>query len=244
MGNGGELMRHIEDMGIGELLGIIRRLPEGERRERALAAALSLLVEIEIEWRLDLRHQNVGFHNVSTIGNMGEGRGEMTGAVDHVGEAAERYRYECRWRSMAKALLRHVNERQRMALLLTGYAIPEQRNASQAISGIERHKAVLAGDRGLTLTEVCDSQLVILKRLGWSAMAGYGVGEWPAVNLQSWGLAPGRFDARAQRELMRDLRQSGKQAPFKTVESLRNTGKRGRARLQGLVLQQAECALA
>jgi hypothetical protein len=238
-------MSRIEDMGIGELLSIIRRLPAGERRERALAAALSSLIEVEIEWRLDLRHQNVGFHNVSTIGNMGEGRGEMAGAVDHVGEAAERYRYECRWRSMAKALLAHLNERQRMAVLLTGYAVDDhnRRGRSVAVSGIERHAQILAGDRHMTLAEACDAQLVILKRLGWTSMAGYGVGEWPRISLQSWCLAPVYFDAPSQRKLMHRLRKTGKEVPFRTVETLRNTAKRGRANLVIVVMHQALCKL-
>lgn len=151
-------MRRIEDMGLNELMGILSREPEGERRERILSAALDELLEVEIEWRLDLRHQNVGYHKVSTIAGMGEGRGELTGAVDHVGLAAERYRYESRWRSMAKALLSHVSERQQIALLLTGYAITPAADCHSP--------------RMMTLAQVVDRQVELLQLLGWAPGCG------------------------------------------------------------------------
>ena len=142
-------MRRIEDMGINELLGIIARSPEGERRERALSAALAELLEVEISWRIDLRHQNPGYHKASSIASAGEARGQLTGRVDHVGQAAERYRYACRWRSMSEALLAHLNERQRMAVLLCGYALPELRHQRAALGEIEMHHAMLAGERAM-----------------------------------------------------------------------------------------------
>ncbi|MDW5376823.1 hypothetical protein R6258_07800 [Halomonas sp. HP20-15] len=236
-------MRRIEDMGIGELLGIISREPEGERRERALATALSSLIEVEIEWRLDLRHQNAGYHKASSIAGAGEARGQLTGRVDHVGLAAERYRYACRWRSMASALLAHLNERQRMAVLLCGYAIPEHRHQRMAMGQVERHHAVLSGDRGLTLAEVCDSQLVVLKRLGWAPGAGYAAGEWVAFKPVSWSLAPARHNAWHARQRMRQLQEPGSREVFSTMRAMRDTAWRARAKLLPLVVQQAKMAI-
>ncbi|WP_251976737.1 hypothetical protein [Salinicola avicenniae] len=166
-------MRKLELMGINQLMAVIRREPEGSAvREKALRRCLDELIEVEIEWRIDYRHLNLGHHKVSTIANMGEGRGEMTGAVDHVGEAAERFRYACRWRSMAQALLGHVNERQRMALLLAGYAISAQRWSQPLGGDVARMQAIKQGHRGLTLAEVCGGQRIILQRLGWPAAVG------------------------------------------------------------------------
>lgn len=171
-------MRQLELMGINQLLAVIRREPaESELRARALRRCLDELIEVEIEWRLDYRHLNLGHHNVSTIANMGEGRGDMTGRVDHVGEAAERFRYACRWRSMAQALLGHVNERQRMALLLAGYAIPAQQWAQPVLGDQQRLQAIKQGHRGLTLTEVCGAQRIILARLGYPVGGGQAVFE-------------------------------------------------------------------
>lgn len=151
-------MRTIEMMGPGELLGLIRREPEGERLERLRAAMLALLIEEEIQWRVDLRHQNVGHHNVSCCAGIGEGRGDCTGMVDHVGKAAERYRYESRWRSMAKALLAHLPERQQMAVLITGYVLtPQGGNPSP---------------RMMTLAQACERQSQLLQLLGWPPGVG------------------------------------------------------------------------
>ncbi|MGM8931408.1 hypothetical protein [Salinicola halophyticus] len=169
-------MRQLELMGINQLLAVIRREPaESALRERALRRCLDELIEVEIEWRIDYRHLNLGHHNVSTIANMGEGRGGMTGRVDHVGEAAERFRYACRWRNMAKALLGHVNERQRMALLLTGYTIPAQQWARSVLGDQQRIEAIKQGHRGLTLAEVCGSQRIILTKLGYAMGGGQAV---------------------------------------------------------------------
>ncbi|WP_110642484.1 hypothetical protein [Salinicola sp. CPA57] len=169
-------MRQLELMGINQLLAVIRREPEESAlRERALRRCLDELIEVEIEWRLDYRHLNLGHHNVSTIANMGEGRGGMTGRVDHVGEAAERFRYACRWRSMAQALLGHVNERQRMALLLSGYAITGQIWSQNAGGDRALVEAIKQGNRGLTLAEVCGAQRIIMTRLGYPMGAGQTV---------------------------------------------------------------------
>ncbi|GHB30648.1 hypothetical protein [Salinicola rhizosphaerae] len=166
-------MRQLELMGINQLMAVIRREPEGSAvREKALRRCLDELIEVEIEWRIDYRHLNLGHHKVSTIANMGEGRGEMTGAVDHVGEAAERFRYACRWRHMAKALLGHLNERQRMAVLLTGYKIDAQKWSRPLGGDLERIQAIKQGHRGLTLAEVCEGQRIILQRLGWPVAVG------------------------------------------------------------------------
>lgn len=171
-------MRQLELMGINQLMAVIRREPEGSAvREKALRRCLDELIEVEIEWRIDYRHLNLGHHKMSTIANMGEGRGEMTGAVDHVGEAAERFRYACRWRHMAKALLAHLNERQRMALLLAGYAIPAQQWAQPGIGDQQRMEAIKQGHRGLTLAEVCGAQRIILQRLGYAMGGGQAVFE-------------------------------------------------------------------
>ena len=175
-------MRQLDRMSIGQLLAVIRQQPEGsDLRERALRRCLDELIEVEITWRIDHRHLNQGYHKASTIAGIGEGRGEVTGCVDHVGEAAERYRHACRWRSMAQALLGHLNERQRMALLLCGYAIPEQRCA--VLGGAEwRMQSIKLGHRGLSLAEVCDGQYVILKRLGWPMGSGAQVfGDAPTL---------------------------------------------------------------
>ena len=96
----------------------------------------------------------------------------MTGKVDHVGEAAKRYRHACRWRHMAKALLGHLNERQRMAVLLTGYKIEAQQWSRPIGGDVERIQAIKQGHRGLTLAEVCDGQRIILQRLGWPTAVG------------------------------------------------------------------------
>jgi len=169
-------MRQLELMGIRQLLAVIRREPEGsELRKRALRRCLDELIEVEIEWRIDYRHLNLGHHKVSTIAGMGEGRGEVTGRVDHVMEAAERFRYACRWRSMAQALLAHVNERQRMALLLTGYAIPAQQWSQPVLGDLARLQAIKQGHRGLTLAEVCGVQRIILTRLGYAMGSGQSV---------------------------------------------------------------------
>lgn len=236
-------MRRIEDMGIGELLGIISREPEGQRRERALATALSSLIEVEIEWRLDLRHQNPGYHKASSIAGAGEARGQLTGRVDHVGLAAERYRYACRWRSMASALLAHLNERQRMAVLLCGYAIPEQRHQRATMGQVEWHHAVLAGDRGLTLAEVCDAQLIVLKRLGWAPGAGYAAGAHVAFKPAVWTLAPARHNAWHARQRLRQLQEPGERKVFKSAEGMRKTASRCRNQLLHLVEQQAKTAI-
>ncbi|SDL78136.1 hypothetical protein SAMN05661010_02534 [Modicisalibacter muralis] len=221
-------MRRIEDMGINELLGLIRLEPQGARRERLLAAALSELIEVEIDWRTGLRHQNVGYHKVSTIGGMGEGRGELTGTVDHVGQAAERYRYACRWRTMSKALLAHVSERQQMALLLTGYAI-------QPVGGCQ-------SPRMMTLAQVVERQVELLQRLGWAPMAGYGVALHVPFKHTTWRLKPVRFDAKAQRKRLAVLKPPGEQRPFRSVVALRDTARRARAALLNVVADQARIA--
>lgn len=160
-------MRQLELMGINQLLAVIRAEPHGSAlRDRALRRCLDELIEVEIEWRIDYRHLNLGYHNVSTIAP-GVGGGTLTGAVDHVGEAAERFRYACRWRHMAKALLGHLNERQRMAVLLTGYKIEAQQWSRPIGGDVERVQAIKQGHRGLTLEEVCHGQRIILQRLGW-----------------------------------------------------------------------------
>lgn len=170
-------MRQLELMGINQLLAVIRREPaESDLRARALRRCLDELIEVEIEWRLDYRHLNLGYHNVSTIAP-GVGGGTLTGAVDHVGEAAERFRYACRWRSMAQALLGHVNERQRMALLLAGYAIPAQQWNQSVLGDQQRLQAIKQGHRGLTLAEVCGAQRIILVRLGYPMGGGQSVFE-------------------------------------------------------------------
>lgn len=165
-------MRQLELMGINQLLAVIRREPvESALRERALRRCLDELIEVEIEWRIDYRHLNLGHHNVSTIAP-GVGGGGVTGRVDHVMEAAERFRYACRWRNMAKALLGHVNERQRMALLLSGYAIPAQQWNQSVLGDQQRLQAIKQGHRGLTLEEVCGAQRIILVRLGYPMGGG------------------------------------------------------------------------
>ncbi|WP_322528966.1 hypothetical protein R5R73_04825 [Salinicola sp. LHM] len=234
-------MRQLELLGINQLLVLIRREPEGsELRERALRRCLDELIEVEIEWRLDYRHLNLGHHNVSTIANMGEGRGGVTGRVDHVGEAAERFRYACRWRHMAKALLGHVNERQRMALLLAGYAIPEQR---QAIPGGDRGRleAIKQGHRGLTLAEVRDAQLIVLQRLGWSVFAGYSVNQWSACRVASWSLSP-IYDPKRQKERMKSWQAWFAQEVFATKKALERTAEKARAKLLYVVGEQAKLA--
>jgi hypothetical protein len=152
-------MRTIEDMWPWELLEHISREPEGERLERMRAALLALLIEEEIQWRVDLRHQNVGYHTASSCAGHGEGRGDCTGLVDHVGKAAERYRYQSRWRSMAKALLAHLPERQLMAVLITGYVLtPQGGNPSP---------------RMMTLAQACERQILLLQLLGWPPGVGW-----------------------------------------------------------------------
>ena len=65
-------MRQLELMGINQLLAVIRREPaESELRARALRRCLDELIEVEIEWRIDYRHLNLGFHKGSTISGMG-----------------------------------------------------------------------------------------------------------------------------------------------------------------------------
>lgn len=231
-------MRQLELMGINQLLAVIRREPaESELRARALRRCLDELIEVEIEWRIDYRHLNLGHHNVSTIANMGEGRGDMTGRVDHVGEAAERFRYACRWRSMAQALLGHVNERQRMALLLAGYAIPAQRWAQVFDTDMARVQAIKNGSRGLTLAEVRDAQLIVLQRLGWPIFAGYGVDQFPTFRRKAWRLSPA-FSRQRQRARMTCLRTHEREV-FATKKALERVAEKARAKLLDVVGQQA-----
>ncbi|NWO11750.1 hypothetical protein HLV40_15270 [Chromohalobacter salexigens] len=230
-------MRRIEYMGIGQLLAVIRQQPEGsDLRERALRRCLDELIEVEITWRIDHRHLNHGYHKASTIAGIGEGRGEMTGCVDHVGEAAERYRHACRWRSMAQALLGHLNERQRMALLLCGYAIPEQRCA--LLGGDEgRMQLIKQGARGLTFEDVCSAQLVILKRLGYTYGAGLKAGQcvtFRPVNFSGLG----RFSAWRARQRMRDI-TSRNLVPFATKKAMARAAEKARAKLLQMVAQQS-----
>lgn len=146
-------MQRIEDMGLAETFRLIEKLPEGVRRQQALAHALDELLEEEIEYRTGLRHQNAGWHQVSSVGGMGEGRGECTGLVDHVGKAAERYQQESQWRTMAAALLARLSDRQRMAVLLAAYAIPPVQDCQSP--------------RMMTQSQAVAAQVAILARLGW-----------------------------------------------------------------------------
>ncbi|WP_157956811.1 hypothetical protein [Salinicola aestuarinus] len=197
------------------------------------------LLEVEIEWRIDYRHLNLGFHKGSTISGLGEGRGEMTGQVDHVGEAAEHYRYACRHRHMARALLAHVTERQRMALLLAAYAIPEQRWALALDDDRQRIEAIKQGHRGLTLGQVCDAQQLILLRLGWSAFAGWNVPQ-PDLRAARWSLAP-VFSGARQRRRFAMLPQYGRQV-FKTRKALERSAEKARAALLYMVGEQSKIA--
>ncbi|MGS0465858.1 hypothetical protein ACU8V3_00705 [Cobetia marina] len=146
-------MHRIDDMGLAETFRLIDKLPEGVRRQQALAHALDELLEEEIEYRTGLRHQNAGWHQVSSVGGMGEGRGECTGLVDHVGKAAERYQQESQWRTMAAALLARLSDRQRMAVLLAAYAIPPVQDCQSP--------------RMMTQSQAVAAQVAILARLGW-----------------------------------------------------------------------------
>ena len=136
-----------------ETMRLIAILPSGERRRHALQHALDELLEEEIEYRTGLRHQNAGWHQVSSVGGMGEGRGECTGLVDHVGKAAERYQQESQWRTMAAALLSRLSDRQRMAVLLAAYAIPPVQHCQSP--------------RMMTQSQAVAAQVAILARLGW-----------------------------------------------------------------------------
>ncbi|UTV87516.1 hypothetical protein KDX00_03150 [Cobetia amphilecti] len=141
-------------MNLEEIFHLIEKLPEGARRQQALAHALDELLEEEIEYRTGLRHQNAGWHQVSSVGGMGEGRGECTGLVDHVGKAAERYQRESQWRTMAAALLSRLTDRQRMAVLLAAYAIPPVQHCQSP--------------RMMTQSQAVAAQAAILARLGWA----------------------------------------------------------------------------
>ena len=229
-------MRQLDLMSIGQLRAVIRQQPEGsDLRQRALRRCLDELVEVEITWRIDHRHLNQGYHKASTIAGIGEGRGEVTGCVDHVGEAAERYRHACRWRSMAQALLGHLNERQRMALLLCGYAISGQRYAVP--DGRSFMLAVKQGQRGLTLDEVCSAQMVILKRLGYSYGAGLNAGEYVTFRpARVVGLE--RFNVWHARQRMRLISNSNL-VPFATQKAMARASEKARAKLLPMVAQQS-----
>lgn len=232
-------MRQLDRMSIGQLLAVIRQQPEGsDLRERALRRCLDELIEVEITWRIDHRHLNQGYHKASTIAGIGEGRGEVTGCVDHVGEAAERYRHACRWRTMAQALLGHLNERQRMALLLCGYAISAPRSASLAEDMARMHLAVIKkGERALTLDEVCGAQLVILKRLGYSYGAGLKAPEYVTFRpARRAGLR--RFNVWHVRQRMRNI-SSSNLAPFATKKAMSRASEKARAKLLPMVAQQS-----
>ena len=146
-------MQRIEDMGLAETFRLIEKLPEGVRRQQALAHALDELLEEEIEYRTGLRHQNAGWHQVSSVGGMGEGRGDCTGLVDHVGKAAERYQQESQWRTMAAALLSRLSDRYCRAVLLAAYALPPVKQCESP--------------RMMTQAQAVAAQVGILVRLGW-----------------------------------------------------------------------------
>lgn len=171
-------MQRIEDMGLAETFRLIEKLPEGVRRQQALAHALDELLEEEIEYRTGLRHQNAGWHQVSSVGGMGEGRGDCTGLVDHVGKAAERYQQESQWRTMAAALLSRLTDRQRMAVLLAAYAIPPVQHCQSP--------------RMMTKSQAVAAQVAILSRLGWAP---------GAVENKPFGTANAVFKARAKARL-------------------------------------------
>ncbi|WIX32528.1 hypothetical protein QO259_17215 [Salinicola sp. JS01] len=234
-------MRQLELMGINQLLAVIRREPEGSTlRARALRRCLDELIEVEIEWRLDYRHLNLGHHKVSPLAGVGEGRGEVTGRVDHVMEAAERYRHACRWRSMAQALLAHLTERQRMAVLLAGYAIPGQPWVRPVLGDRERIEAIKGGHRGLTLAQVRDAQLIVLQRLGWPAFGGWGAEEW-SLRRADWSLSPA-YSAGRQRCRFKQWRPVSAREVFGTRKALERSAEKARARLLDVVSQQSEMA--
>ncbi|MDI5886078.1 hypothetical protein ACFO0O_00615 [Cobetia amphilecti] len=147
-------MQQIEHMGLVATFRLIEHLPEGERRRRALVHALDELLEEEIEWRTGLRHQNAGWHKVSSVGGAGEGRGDCTGLVDHVGMAAERYREESQWRTMAAALLSRLSERHRLAVLLSAYAVRPVQHCQSS--------------RMMTHAQLVQAQVGVAARLGWT----------------------------------------------------------------------------
>lgn len=147
-------MFKLEHMGLAATVRLIKKLPDGELRLHALTHLLDELLEEEIEWRTGLRHQNVGWHKVSSIGGAGEGRGTCTGLVDQVSLAVERYCEESQWRQLAKTFLSHLSERQIMAVLLAAYPVSSIKNGSS--------------QRVITLEQVAKLQNHILQILGWS----------------------------------------------------------------------------
>ena len=170
-------MQRIEDMGLAETFRLIEKLPEGVRRQQALTHALDELLEEEIEYRTGLRHQNAGWHQVSSVGGIGEGRGDCTGLVDHVGMAAERYREESQWRTMAAALLSRLPERQRLAVLLSAYAVRPVKHCRS--------------DRMMTHAQLVQAQVGVAARLGWTPGA-VAVEPFPTVKALQRAAEKGR----------------------------------------------------
>ncbi|MBB3142210.1 hypothetical protein [Halomonas organivorans] len=112
---GGDLSR----MSVRQLETVIRTLgPKASRSLEAARAMVAELMEIEAEWRLGHRHANQGFAPVSPVAGIGEGRGETTGAIDHMAEAATRYRYESELAQVAHSLVGGLTEHQAAAVLM------------------------------------------------------------------------------------------------------------------------------
>ncbi|KGE78261.1 hypothetical protein [Halomonas salina] len=112
---GGDLSR----MSVRQLEEVMRVLgPEEARSHEAARAMVAELMEIEAEWRLGRRHANEGFAPVSPVAGIGEGRGETTGAIDHMAEAATRYCYESELALAAHALVGGLTEHQAAAVLM------------------------------------------------------------------------------------------------------------------------------
>ncbi|RTR01955.1 hypothetical protein [Halomonas nitroreducens] len=112
---GGDLTR----MSVRQLEEVMRTLgPKQARSQEAARAMVAELMEIEAEWRLGQRHRNPGFAPVSPVDGIGEGRGEVTGAVDHMAEAATRYCYESELAQVAHALVGGITEHQAAAVLM------------------------------------------------------------------------------------------------------------------------------
>ena len=149
----------LADMGLARLFGIIRseNVTE-EKRIEAAKAALSELIEVEIDYRLHQRHDNPGFHPFSP--GHGSGKASSDARPDHVMTAAIRYRAEARWRSMASALLAHLKPRQRAAVLLAAYPSSVELSSPAVATG---------SGRALTIGQVWERQFAVAYRLGYTA---------------------------------------------------------------------------
>ncbi|OHV12989.1 hypothetical protein [Kushneria phosphatilytica] len=146
-------------LGLARLYGIVRddHITQDIKLEAA-KAALSELIEVEIDYRLHQRHDNPGYHPFSP--GHGSGKTSSDARPDHVMTAAIRYRAETRWRSMASALLAHLKPRQRAAVLLAAYPSSVELNSPAVASGT---------GRALTIAQVWERQFAVAYRLGYTA---------------------------------------------------------------------------